>query len=88
MHTGKQSVISGSSWPGPRFLGVRRKLTMPGGAIAPKDRFVAPARTHTGGHQPSLVNGGFRLPRLTTKVLPLVPLRSLLTAPGLSAPFE
>ena len=58
--------MAGRNWPGPGFPGDRRKLTMPGRAIAPKVRFVAPARTHTDGHQQSLVNGGLSEPDLPT----------------------
>ena len=51
-------------WPRPGFPGARRKLSMPGRAIAPKVRFVAPARTHTGGHKLTLAAGGYPAARL------------------------
>ena len=39
------------SWPGPGFPGRRSKLTLAGAANTPKVRFLAPPRTHTGGHE-------------------------------------
>jgi hypothetical protein len=51
--------MNARQWPVPGFSGCRRKLTLAGNAIAPKVSFLAPPRTHNGGHLPSVMVGRF-----------------------------
>ncbi len=52
------SSVSGSRM-GPDFPGDRRKLTLTGRAIAPKDSSLASLRIHTPGYQLTAAAGGF-----------------------------
>jgi len=52
-------MASGRKWPEPGFPGSRSKLTLAGGAIAPKVRFLAPPRTHPVGQERVLASGRF-----------------------------
>jgi hypothetical protein len=46
-------------WPRPGFTRDRRKLTLAGRAIGPQVSFLAPPRTHTGGHYLPLATARF-----------------------------
>jgi hypothetical protein len=63
-----QSPVEDSSWPVPGSPRGRRKLTLAGGAIAPKVGFLALPRTHTPGHQLTVTTGGFLASRLVDVV--------------------
>jgi hypothetical protein len=48
-----------AAWPGPGFPGNRRKLTLASREIEPKVSFLPPSRTHTCGHERTLVRGRY-----------------------------